>query len=174
MREKEQTQLDREVRIYELKNAVTNKILSNIQAAEIKRTIDRGSILQGRWDGLVYAGVDNQYVQQRLLDGHEERQAPAGQQSYQDWLARKPRTPAAKLTLDDPRVAQKVKDAQQLGLERIYDGFTCPKTYKYQQFNRIIEKLKKGKRKCDPSEIMHGKEFVDRKKEVKKWLHQRR
>ena len=69
MREKELNQLDRDVRIYELKNAVTNKILSKIQADEIKRTIDRGSILQGRWDGVVYAGVDNQYVQQRLLDG---------------------------------------------------------------------------------------------------------
>lgn len=180
MREKELNQLDRDVRIYELKNAVTNKILSKIQADEIKRTIDRGSILQGRWDGVVYAGVDNQYVQQRLLDGqnlNEQQQAQptGGHQSYQDWLARKPRTPAAaKLTLDDPRVAQKVKDAQQLGLERIYDGFTCPKTYKYQQYNRIIEKLKKGKKRCDPSEIIHGKEFVERKREVKKWLHQRR
>ena len=180
MREKELNQLDRDVRIYELKNAVTNKILSKIQADEIKRTIDRGSILQGRWDGVVYAGVDNQYVQQRLLDGHRQQQAqPAGgRQGYQAsmdaYLAGKPKTPAAKLTLDDPRVAQKVKDAQQLGLERIYDGFTCPKTYKYQQYNRIIEKLKKGKKRCDPSEIIHGKEFVERKREVKKWLHQKR
>jgi len=171
MREKELHQLDRDVRIYELKNAVTNKILSKIQADEIKRTIDRGSILNGRWDGVVYAGVDNQYVQQRLLEGHEQQQAneynkPAGgKQSYEDYIARKPRTPApTKLTLDDPRVAQKVKDAQQLGLERIYDGFTCPKTYKYQQYNRIIEKLKKGKKRCDPSEIIHGKEFKERKR----------
>lgn len=135
MREKEQHQLDRDVRIYELKNAVTNKILSKIQADEIKRTIDRGSILNGRWDGMVYAGVDNQYVQQRLLEGREQQQAKpgGGRQSYEEYLAGKPRTPAAaKLTLDDPKVAQKVKDAQQLGLERIYDGFTCPKTYKYQ------------------------------------------
>jgi len=174
MREKELNQLDRDVRIYELKNAVTNKILSKIQADEIKRTIDRGSILQGRWDGVVYAGVDNQYVQQRLLDGHEQQQDQAGGQGYQEKMNNYMKPKVAKLTLDDPRVAQKVKDAQQLGLERIYDGFTCPKTYKYQQYNRIIEKLKKGKKRCDPSEIIHGKEFVERKREVKKWLHQKR
>ena len=85
MREKELYQLDREVRIYELKNAVTNKILSKIQADEIKRTIDKGSILGGRWDGVVYAGVDNQYVQQRLIEATEQQQAKDSSraQSYQ-------------------------------------------------------------------------------------------
>ena len=38
----------------------------------------------------------------------------------------------------------------------------------------MIEKLKKGKTKCDPSEIIHGKDFKDRKRDVKKWLHQKR
>lgn len=33
----------------------------------------------------------------------------------------------------------------------------------------MIQKLENGKKRCDPSEIIHGKEFKHRKNKLKKW-----
>lgn len=136
-REKEQKQLDREARMFEMKHSVTNQMIKKIEASEIKRTILKGSILGGRWNQVVYSGVADAYVQQVLLEERNQRQRANynASQKYADYLAGEA---TGELDLSHPQVAKKIQEGAKLGLTRIYDGFSQPKVYKYEQYNRII------------------------------------
>ena len=46
----------------------------------------------------------------------------------------------------------------------IYDGFNQKKTFKFEQYNRLIKLQNKGKKYYDPLEIMHGDQYKQSKK----------
>lgn len=98
----------------------------------MKHTLAKGSILGGRWNQMVYAGVDNAYVQQVLLDEQnaQRRSAADAGKRYADYLAGG--DAGRELDLSSPLVTKQIREAEQLGLTRIYDGFSQPKVYKYE------------------------------------------
>jgi len=112
IRQKELNNLTAAMQEREEAHEPAQKMITDIQEREIQYQIEKGGILQGRWNQLLYHNVKDD----RALE-HLEKDPT--------FLRSADMLPA-------PAVPAFKEDV-------VYDGFNTQKQFKYQQYNRLIE-----------------------------------